>query len=32
METFFVRRQLFIGAIVFGCLGLSLMVLKALAH
>ena len=29
MDTFFVRKQLFVGAVLFGCLELGLMLVKA---
>ena len=32
METFFVRRQIVIGAVVAGCLELGLLLIKAIAH
>jgi hypothetical protein len=32
METFFVRRQIVIGAILAGCLELGLLLVKAMAH
>jgi hypothetical protein len=32
METFFVRKQLVVGAIVLACLELGVMLTKALAH
>ncbi len=32
METFFVRKQIVVGAILFGCLELGVMLIKALAH
>jgi hypothetical protein len=32
MDTFFVRRQMLIGAIVFACLEVSLMLFRALGH
>jgi hypothetical protein len=32
METFFVRKQIVIGAIFFGCLELCMLVIKAIAH
>jgi len=32
MDTFFVRKQLFVGAVIFGCLEIGLMVFRALGH
>jgi len=32
MDTFFVRRQIFVGAIVFGVVELGVLLVKALAH
>jgi hypothetical protein len=32
METFFVRKQIVVGAIFFGCLELGMLLIKALAH
>jgi hypothetical protein len=32
METFFVRKQLVVGAILFGCLELGVILIKTLAH
>ena len=32
METFFVRKQIVVGAILFGCLELGVLLLKTLAH
>jgi hypothetical protein len=32
MDTFFVRKQIFVGAIVFGFVELGVLLVKALAH
>jgi hypothetical protein len=32
METFFVRKQIVVGAILFGCLELGVILIKTLAH
>jgi hypothetical protein len=32
METFFVRRQIVIGAVLAGCLELGLLLVKAITH
>jgi len=32
MDTFFVRKQVVVGAIMFGCLELAVMLFKALGH
>jgi hypothetical protein len=32
MEMFFVRKQIVVGAIALGCLELSVMLIKVLAH
>jgi hypothetical protein len=32
MDTFFVRKQVVIGAVLFGCLELTVLLFKTLAH
>ena len=32
MDTFFVRKQIVVGAILFGCLQIGVLLIKALAH
>jgi hypothetical protein len=32
METFFVRKQIIVGAILFACVELGVLLIKALAH
>ena len=32
MDTFFVRKQVVVGAIIFGCLELTVLVVRALGH
>ena len=32
MDTFFVRKQIVVGAILFGCLQIGVLLIKALTH
>lgn len=32
MDTFFVRKQVFVGAVLFGCVEMGVLLIKALAH
>jgi hypothetical protein len=32
MDTFFVRKQVVVGAILFGCVEMGVLLIKALAH
>jgi hypothetical protein len=32
MDTFFVRKQIVVGAIVFGCVELGVLLINALSH